>query len=261
MGEQAVLLFAFLMLSISGFFLFFLVLWNRKSLKNQRRIHELQAARNRELLRATINGQEVERKRLAENLHDDIGPLLSALKMQSKGLIKNDDKSDDFIETLELAIKSVRRVSSQMSPAVFEELGLSQGIHHIVSRFEKYEPIKIKTSWDASIDNILSSDFALSVYRIIQECLTNIYRHASAKKIDIVGEVLKSKNTINISIKDDGKGFSPPSDENCGLGLKNIKARVESMNGDISISSSKQGTLISIIIPQNQNENNKSRTS
>lgn len=223
-------------------FLFLILIWNRKNIK-----------RNREFLHASIEGQEQERKRLAENLHDDIGPLLSALKLQIKSSKIEQSKMNDINATLNQTVTSLRNISMRMSPAVLEELGLNQALQHACHNFRRYSDIELNLTWEEEIENVLAKKYQIHLYRIVREAMNNALKHSNATNLNIKGEII-NKNILRVMVKDNGQGSINHNSRIEGLGLKNIRARAEAMSGRMLFNSSKQGTTVKIEIPVVQHD-------
>lgn len=250
MNEYFVFVFSSIMLFLTAFFILFFVTWNRKSLKYQKYLHDLKTKSQRDLLRATIAGQEKERKRIAENLHDDMGPLLSSLKLQAKSLAKDPSNYEEFQSTVNTAIQNIKSVSKKLSPLVFEELGLNKAVRHTVDQMTQITGIDTRFQWDAGLENTLAEPHQLGCFRIIQEAMNNVVKHAQATSMSVISEIRESGETI-IKIEDDGIGIQPNKSANIGLGLSNMEARAESMNAKLHISSTNSGTCIVLTIPKN----------
>ncbi len=226
----------------ASLFIGLVAIWNRKSIKHRERLHKLEKERNEQMLNASISGQEKERSRIANDLHDDLGPLLSALKLQLN-TSKEDLDIDTIQYTLNETVQNLRSVSSRMSPVVLEQLGLNKAVLDVSARFKQYSEINIEVDWDDEIENYIDERTSLNVYRIIQESLNNIIKHAEASKAWIIGEVMDNK--IIIRIKDDGKGF----EYSClpgemGLGINSMKARSEVIHASLEINTQPSGTEV-----------------
>jgi signal transduction histidine kinase len=250
MNDFFVLVFSLIMLGLSAFFILFFVTWNKKTIQYQKKLSELKTKAQRELLRATIEGQEMERKRISENLHDDIGPLLSSLKIQARNLSKDPSVYNDFIETLNSAIQNVKRVSQKLSPLVFEELGLNRAVEHICHQTSEMSGIKIKLNWNHAMESHLPKQKQLGCFRIVQEAMNNVLKHARADTI-LLSSTIAEDGTLNILIEDNGIGMPVPDPSFSGLGIKNMEARAESMNAVLKVIALNPGTKIQLTIPKN----------
>ena len=220
--------------------------------------------RIRALSSSLINAQEVERKRISMELHDELGQALNATKlniMVIKEGLKEDqqlirEECEGLLEYLDQVIEDVRRLSLDLSPVILEELGLTSALQWLIGNLAK-KHVKI-TSDIADLDQLFPSNHWITVYRIVQEALTNIVKHSKAENVSVVIE--RNDDKVAFSVKDDGTGFDPmrASTKNAsekGLGLTTMNERVRMMGGDLEIWSQQgKGTRISFSIPIEKGE-------
>ncbi len=242
---------AILFLACSGIIIF--VLWQRKNMDKQNlqeeRIDNLQQKIKIERLKASITGEERERTRIGRELHDGIGGLLSVARMNfelAKKVQPNDENADfiDGVKLLEEATVELRKAAYNLMPEVL----LTQGLSSAVQAF--CEKIMSKSNTDITFQAIgerknISSAFDLPVYRIIQELVHNIIKHANAKNA-LVQLNFQDDGTIDITVEDDGIGLPKDAFEKpLSMGLKNVKERTTDLNGKLDIQSSTEtGTSI-----------------
>lgn len=207
-----------------------------------------------ELYQHQNNIRENERKAVSREIHDELGQLLSALKIDLGWAKDNvDDKSEvkkkinGMIATVSETIRTVQRISSDLRPGLLDDLGLVPAIEWYCQKFQQRTGIKCKFITDGSPTPDENKNLAL--YRILQEALTNVMRHAKATSVEI--NLNRKEDSIILIITDDGIGMnmekiqSPKS-----LGFIGIHERVKQFNGKVKITSAiKKGTSISIIIP------------
>jgi signal transduction histidine kinase len=209
------------------------------------------------LSRYLIKAQEEERKKIARELHDEIGQILTAIKINLELLKRKVDKElqnqiDENINLINRAIDEVRDISLNLRPSLIDDLGLTSAIKWYVEKIKEKSNLEINYILEFNPKEF-SKDFSITIFRIIQEGLTNVVRHAEATEVLL--KVIQEDNEIEIFIKDDGKGFDVEQvfkDINKGraLGLLGIKERVELLDGRIEIKSEIQkGTEIRINIP------------
>lgn len=234
-----------LMMSVlASVYIFLIVVWSAKSKQHNKNLQKLKDEKERQLLKASIESQENERKRIASDLHDGIAPLLSALKLEINAF-DSGTSINELNEKLNETINELRSVSHKMSSAVLEQLGLSEAIQSIIVRFGKISAIKLNCKWNNEIENHISKQQSLHIYRIIQEALNNIIKHSKAKNVNFIGSI--SEAEISIEISDDGIGFEFQEDELIkGIGLNSIAARCELLGAKKHIVSNKTGTTISL---------------
>ncbi len=248
MNESIIIYMSFVMFSLCAFFIIILITWNVRSLKSQKRFHEIEQEGRRNLLKATIEGQELERKSIAENLHDDIGPLLSSLKLQVRNLVYDPPTQKVFLDTIDLAVGEIRRVLQKLSPLVFEELGLNESVRHICNEFKKLSKLALVLKWDDTIEASLDREKKLAIFRIIQEALNNILKHAHATDVEIIA-LMKGDGDWQIDITDNGIGIQLDAGKQIGLGMSSMLARAESMNAKLIFTSKGKGASLVLTIP------------
>jgi len=207
-----------------------------------------------------LTAQETERKRISIELHDELGQALIALKLRLSSIQRKLRKDQRVLRdeceytqgSIEQIIENVRRLSQDLSPYLLENLGLMAALRRLIDGLTKDH--KIEVSIDiADIDNFLSQKRQLIIYRIFQEALTNVRRHAQATRIYVA--IKKEKYSLSFLVEDDGKGFDVKqaimrdSGER-GLGLAAIEERVRMLGGSLEIwSEVGKGTKISFAIP------------
>lgn len=207
-----------------------------------------------------LTAQETERKRISMELHDELGQALIALKLRLSSIqkkLRRDQKvlrdECEYVKgAIEEVIGNVRRLSQGLSPYLLETLGFTTALRRMFEDFSRDH--KMETSLEiADIDNFISQEKQLIMYRIFQEALTNIRRHAQATRISVA--IKKENNTLSFLVEDDGKGFDVEQvmmrdfDEK-GLGLAAMGERVRMLGGSLDIrSETGKGTRISFTIP------------
>jgi signal transduction histidine kinase len=199
-----------------------------------------------EFSKQLIQSQEEERQLIAQELQDSVGQSLSALKNQTTLLRREcpvPELIDDVNEIITGAIQEVRDISYGLRPFQLDLLGLTQAVKSLISEVSSSSGINITQEID-DIDNIFEKDAEINLYRIIQECTTNIIKHANAINGKI--KITVSGNVVSVLIEDDGIGIGR-EDMGKGLGLIGIKERVSILKGKIDITdNSQRGTSISI---------------
>jgi PAS domain S-box-containing protein len=210
-----------------------------------------------------INAQETERKRIAYELHDELGQALMVLKLQllnvhetltgSQSLIK--ESLEKAIENIQEITENVRRLSRDLSPSILQDLGLSAALHWLIKETANHYNIEIIYDIE-DIQNIFSEEEKIIIFRIFQEAFTNIGKHAQADQIIL--NIEKLNGDVSFVVKDDGEGFVveqafSKDPEKMGLGLTTMAERTRMLGGSFSIWSQKgKGTRISFTIPNNK---------
>lgn len=216
-------------------------------LKNKQEISFLKNQKEIEVMQAMINGEEAERKRIARDLHDGIGSRLSALKMQLQDVTKNENKSSEyanFHEKLSTAIIDLRQIAFNLMPETLIRLGLQLALQDLCNTLETEKTAIVFQS--SKIDQNISQSNQITIFRIIQELINNALKHS--KCTEIIVDCNQNDNLFLITVEDNGVGIDYDDMENfSGLGLKNIKNRVEVLRGMLEIKkANKIGTVINI---------------
>jgi signal transduction histidine kinase len=207
---------------------------------------------HKEKIRAEIDTLENERKRIASDLHDELGPLLSAVKLQINNLNSQDaedkmliDKSSRHIDTI---IRRMREISNNLLPNTLVRKGLVKAIEEFVQSNTETYRLSVKLIVAAEFQ--LDPDKEINIYRIVQEIVHNTVKHAEASMLAI--RIGRENNLFVLSTTDNGMGFDffARSKEHSGLGLRNLQSRAEIMGGEITCISEKgKGTSYILEIP------------
>ena len=209
----------------------------------------------RSLAGQLLTAQETERRRLARELHDDLTQRLAALAIEATRLEHQLQPSQGAIsgrlkemrDKIEELSKDTHSISRRLHPSVLDDLGLADAVNSECASFAQREGIMVNYKPE-NIPQGVPPDIALCIYRIIQESLRNIARHARATEVDI--SLVGKNDAIHLSLKDNGIGFNPLKVKKGGLGLASMKERVYLVHGDFSIQSRPgQGTVIEVLIP------------
>lgn len=206
--------------------------------------------------------REEERKNIAREIHDELGQQLTVIKMEIAWAIrklkqpeKQKVKLEGLLETIDSTMRSVRRICSELRPTLLDDLGLVAALQWHAGQLRSSTGIKIYIDAPEEIDN-LPADIKTGMYRIFQESLTNIIRHAEAKKVEI--QLIVENKMIILHIKDDGKGFDIlASSKKKTLGILGMKERSLNMGGEYIIGSYPgKGTSVMVSIPLNTKTEN-----
>ncbi len=203
-----------------------------------------------------IDGQELERQRLARELHDGLGQSLIALKLKLESVevedIKNQKKLDDLRRLFNKTIDEIRRISYDLMPAGLYEFGIVNAIQRLCNEIEEHTSMKIDFEADKNLENSkLSEKCSMYLYRITQEAINNSVKHAEASLISV--NILKIENFIVLSIADNGKGFKfEATHKYVGNGIYNMRERVNMLGGTFEVNSEiNKGTEVIVKIPMN----------
>jgi len=204
------------------------------------------------------NKIEEERNQISKTLHDSIGQSLSLLRIKLNSCKedavepKQKKEYEEFISTIEEIITELKSISHSLKPRTLESMGLKMAITHLINDISEGTGIIGELNF-ADEDLRYDEKLEINLFRIVQESLNNILKYAQATKFGV--QLINSKNSIRLIISDNGKGFNPEevlknSGLNGGMGLLNIKERVESFGGNLKIDSNENdGTILIIEIP------------
>lgn len=225
---------------------------NKQKLQAQR-IQELEIEKQLFATQALLQGQEDERSRMAKELHDGLGGLLSGVKlnlnnMHKKLIITEEDGAafEKSIHLLDESISELRRVAHNLMPESILKFGLDGAIGEFLQSIQNEELNIIYQSYH--IENGMGKQLDISVYRIIQELVNNAIKHSGATEILV--QVRKDEGLLVMDVEDNGKGFDSQSmSKESGMGLAGIKSRVNYWKGKLEIDSGKSGTAVHVEIP------------
>jgi len=219
------------------------------------KLNEKEAARQM-LLESLVKAQEEERARLGRELHDGAGQTLTGLLMHLKALERRSsetDLQDDLTKSLDLVsgtIQELRQLSHHLRPAALDELGLETALLTLLDDMCPDANLQSVTQIDLD-DQELPTETEIGLYRIAQECLTNVVRHAQAGMVRM--ELVRIPYAVCLSIEDNGQGFNPEeaaASGQGGMGLLSMQERAELLGGSFEVFSTKgEGTLVQVRIP------------
>ena len=231
-----------------------LVLFYRQNQKiKNKQIESLKARKKLNKLEALIEGEEKERKRIAQDLHDGINGDLSVIKYKITSVnqdnfeTKEKDEFEQAVSMLDNAIEQVRHISHNLAPPSLQNFNLIEAIQQYCSKISGSNTLKINFQNYGELLT-LNKDTETAIYRIVQEAINNIVKHSKAAEALV--QINNHDNNLHITIEDNGIGFNI-NNKFEGLGLKNIRSRVELLKGELSIDSTNTGTSIQINIDLN----------
>ena len=210
----------------------------------------------KELLHAIIHTEESEKKRFAKDLHDGLGPILSSVKMSlstverreydetSKIILRNADSAIDE------AIKSIREISSNLSPHILENFGLRKAIRNFISKINLIDEVQIDFSTNIN-DERFANDVEVVIYRVVCELINNTIKHAKASNVEIT--LILAGKYLHCTYHDNGLGFNQTETvkiHQTGMGISNILSRITSLDGTFEFNSEiGKGITASFSIP------------
>lgn len=240
------------------------------------RTAELRTANDslRVLYARLLQTQDDERKRISRELHDSVGQLLAAIKMNNVAISRDKEKftprsaqalkdNDKMVDEI---VRSIRTISHLLHPPLLDEAGLPSALSWYVEEFGDRSGISVELECGPSVGR-LSSDVETAVFRIVQECLGNVHRHSESLTAKVKLDVLDGVAILEVS--DEGRGISAErqreiaSGERAGVGLRGMRERVAHLGGELQMESGAQGTTVRASLPVNhahgQSGNGKTR--
>ncbi|MEP7256446.1 MAG: PAS domain S-box protein [Ferruginibacter sp.] len=209
-----------------------------KKVQLENSLNEERQIRQQQITEAVITGQEKERTLLGQELHDNINQILASTKLYIECAQKSIEPREDLLNEsrllIEKAMIEIRNLSKSLLPPSLGEVGLLQALSEMADNIKEVNELNISIDWNDLDKNELSNKLKLTIFRIVQEQLNNVIKHAEAKNVWI--SIKKAYEMIQVSVKDDGCGFDTALKRN-GVGLRNITSRAEVNNGVVFIDS------------------------
>lgn len=227
---------------------------------NRKNRSEIEKKINQQKFRSVLilEGQEEERKRIAMDIHDGIGQMLTSLKYQIEAIDLNEranaeQKISEIDQLIKQVIKEVRKVTFNLKPTVLGDYGLQAGLNVFIREIAKHTDIELVYDTSGEIER-LAQKIEDNIFRIVQEAINNAIKYSEAKRIEVA--LTQSDNEIVITVMDEGKGFDTKIVEarsiniESGRGFFNMYERTEYVNGKLNIDSSPgKGTTLTLVVP------------
>lgn len=249
----------YMMIGLSVLFLMVTVLmymlYHRKQLKQEAKL-QAEIMRQQDIAtKSILEAEEKERKRIAGDLHDGVGQMMSAVKMNLSSLASKINLTsendlalmDKTMSLVDESCKEVRSVSHNMMPNALLKAGLSSAVKEFI---DKIDHSKLQVNlYTEGLQERLGNNVETVLYRVIQEIVNNVIKHACANQLDI--SLIRDAEGISCTVEDNGRGFDLSANKNAeGIGLKNIHARIVYLKGTVEWDSSLgKGTLVAIHVP------------
>ena len=199
-----------------------------------------------------VGGQEQERRRLSRELHDETGQALTSILLglksieETQGTDRFDSALAELRQLVTVTLQDVRRLAVELRPKALDDFGLTPALDRLTTTFA--EQTGLETHVESRLhEGRLPSDIETVLYRVVQEALTNIVKHARAQRVSIVLQAKPGK--VTVVIEDDGRGFSTGEESSDGLGLIGMRERVALVGGRLEVESSSAGTTIVVEVP------------
>jgi signal transduction histidine kinase len=213
----------------------------------------------RELSARILQAQDEERRQIARELHDGVGQVLAALGMEASNLAGEGDRLSTraalSLSSIESSIaqmtKGIRTMSHLLYPPLLDELGLESALTEYVNGFAERSGVQVSLDLPAAIER-LDRNYELSLFRIVQECLTNIHRHSGSKTASI--RIVRGDGALVLEVRDEGRGMPAErlleiQSRGSGVGIRGMRERILQLSGTMSIESGGSGTRIHVVIP------------
>ena len=227
--------------------------YQQKQKLQQQRINELETQQQLTATEAVLKGEEQERTRLAKDLHDGLGGMLSGIKYSfntMKGnLIMTPENNQAFersMDMLDSSIKEMRRVAHNMMPEALVKFGLDTALKDFCNDINQSGALQVSYQSIGLENVVIEQTTAITVYRIVQELINNTMKHAAAKMAIV--QITKTDGHLSVTVEDDGKGFDVSLLKHAGgIGWNNIQNRIEFLKATLDVQSSKEkGTSVFI---------------
>ena len=240
-----------IVLSGSGYYLINLRRRRAKAISDQK-VADLLQTQEMQTAYALLEGQDKERKRVARELHDNLGSTLVTLNMFADSLSSKSkdpaiqDLADRIGKTSMDANETVRQISHSLDSGLLKHFGLKAAVSQLAEAIETAKEIKVETH--LSIEDKFDNEIGLEIYRIVQELFNNTLKHAEATGIRV--ELTQIENSLTLIFEDNGKGFDTQNSSK-GMGLGNLEARSEKLGGELQIDSTpNRGSTFIVDIPE-----------
>ncbi|HMJ68412.1 MAG TPA: ATP-binding protein [Cyclobacteriaceae bacterium] len=202
----------------------------------------------RERAAALLEGQENERKRIIQDLHDGVGQLLTAIRLRVDIIPLDMTHRKEVVDLINDTIAEVKRISYNVMPGALVDFGLEAALKGLCDNTARYSKLKFDFRYIRESSHQLNFDVTVAVFRIVQEGINNILKHASAHDVEL--HILDKDDEIYVLLKDDGKGFDEKSHSHTGMGLRSMKERAKLLSGSVDIHSEPNGgTTVEAHIP------------
>lgn len=224
-----------------------------------RKTHQLEVL-NLELRRLSsslIASQDEERRRIARELHDGLGQDLVAIKMMLDGTLQQDNSASkkqvaaDVSTLIDRTIQQVRSISHLLHPPLLDEVGLRAALKWYLEGFTKRSGIETDLDVQPSSFPRMASELETAVFRIVQEALTNVFRHSGARRGWVT--ILEQDRQVVVTVRDDGNGISERVAEfrpdSIGIGISGMRQRIKEFGGELHLRNSNPGTIVEVVIP------------
>jgi signal transduction histidine kinase len=208
---------------------------------------------SRDVLRRIVEAQELERRRLARELHDETGQALTSILLGLKSIEEAENgqaarqATEELRERVVTTLQDVRRLALELRPKVLDDFGLVSALERLAETFEEATGIRVELEATPKVDR-LPGDMETALFRIVQEALTNVVKHAQATRVSVL--VTRRPGGVAVIVEDDGRGYDTERTRSDGIGVLGMRERVELLGGRLSVESSPgAGTTVAAEVP------------
>ena len=232
------------------------------------RMVDIRTVELRRLSSRLLTMQDEERRRIAREIHDGLGQELAAAKMIMDGILSRDSSASvrragaDASQLMDGAIRQVRTISHLLHPPLLDEVGLVSALRWYLEGLSERSGIDIHLEVDPTDLGRLRPEIETAIFRVIQEALTNMFRHSGAKNGTV--SLKENEGYMLVSVRDDGKGleeqvvqFRP---ESVGVGIGGMRQRVSELGGRLRLANANPGAIVEVVIPSRQQEGRQEPT-
>lgn len=219
-----------------------------------------QAATVRELSARLLQLQDEERRRIARELHDSVGQSLAAININLSRMARDKDKLPpaaaklvhENLDLVEQVLTEIRTMSHLLHPPLLDEVGLESAIRWFIEGFSRRSKITVALNIEPGFER-LPPELEIALFRVVQECLTNVHRHSGGHKAEIF--LARKESRVHLEVHDDGHGIPPEkqldlnSPGTLGVGFRGMRERVNQLGGELRLDSSPNGTRVSATLP------------
>ncbi|HEX2535829.1 MAG TPA: sensor histidine kinase [Chitinophagaceae bacterium] len=229
-------------------------IYRQKQLAAEKKLQQALLRQQEAATRAVLEAEEAERQRIAKDLHDGVGQMMSAAKMnlsayEHEAAFRTPSERLAFEKIIQLvddSCREVRQVSHNMMPNALLQNNLAAALREFLDKLD-HKALKVHL-YTEGLEERLDSNVETVLYRVIQECVNNVIRHSGANTLDI--SILREAGELSATIEDNGRGFRTDASTNEGIGLRNIRTRIEYLKGTVEIDSAPgKGTAVVLHVP------------
>ena len=229
------------------------------------------ARQSAEISSKLVQVQDAERRRIARELHDGVGQLLAAITMNVSRVFREKDRLsetaahcvEENMDLIRQANSDIRTVSYLLHPPMLDEMGLFHALSWFVEGFSQRSKVSVKLEVAPELER-LSQDHELALFRVVQECLTNIHRHSGSATATV--KLSRTDEGVTLEVSDSGKGIGEEAKKqiasgvSAGVGIRGMHERIRIMHGRMAVNSTSGGTSVSVILPVSRDNDDAKQT-